>query len=258
MHGVSTSATSAAHPRAARRGFTLVELLAVILIIGLIAALLTPVVMQSLAKARNAAIKAEIDMLHMAIMNYKNEYGSFPPASDTIGGIPGNVNKHIQRLFPRVATANLATAPQIANVAVNTAIVVWLTGYTASPTDPIANANPSLVRQKLFDFDQSRITGYQYAPSGKPSSPYLYINSAAYTSLPYDVVNTPTNFGAMRQSYAGDASPFTNVAAESNPWFNPDTFQILCAGRDETFGTDDDLSNFWPGTRKEYLESLGN
>jgi hypothetical protein len=42
----------------------------------------------------------------------------------------------------------------------------------------------------------------------------------------------------------------------SQPFANPDTFQILCAGRDEIFGNDDDLSNFWPGTRREYLDSL--
>jgi hypothetical protein len=38
--------------------------------------------------------------------------------------------------------------------------------------------------------------------------------------------------------------------------FNPETFQIISAGRDEVLGTDDDLSNFWPGTRREYLDSL--
>ena len=42
----------------------------------------------------------------------------------------------------------------------------------------------------------------------------------------------------------------------SQPAFNPDTFQILCAGQDEEFGTDDDLSNFWPGTKRDYLDSL--
>ena len=41
-------------------------------------------------------------------------------------------------------------------------------------------------------------------------------------------------------------------------FFNATTFQILCAGRDEQWGTDDDLSNFWPGTRVEYERSLKN
>ena len=31
--------------------------------------------------------------------------------------------------------------------------------------------------------------------------------------------------------------------------FNTDTFQILCNGIDETWNTEDDLSNFWKGTR---------
>ena len=31
---------------------------------------------------------------------------------------------------------------------------------------------------------------------------------------------------------------------------------VLHPGRDGEFGNDDDLSNFWPGTRKDYLDSL--
>jgi prepilin-type N-terminal cleavage/methylation domain-containing protein len=269
MHGVSTSvasATSAAHPRAARRGFTLVELLAVILIIGLIAALLTPVVMQSLAKARNAAIKSEIDMLHMAIMNYKNEYGSFPPATDGSYAAGTPAVKHLARLFPRVANVPAQFAGAAALTPFN-ALFAWLSGYTSDPTSPLL---PATSKKRLFDFDQSRVTSMQYHPSGKPSSPYVYIPASEYNTYPYtEALIASNDYGAhfVPPPKTPTALPsdsrawFTNLAyaaPQNQDYANPDTFQILCAGRDETFGTDDDLSNFWPGTRKEYLESLGN
>jgi type II secretory pathway pseudopilin PulG len=224
----------------------------VIGIIALLAAIVTPAVMRAQASARNAAIKAEIDMLHMAIMNYKNEYGSFPPCGDAANGGSGYINKHLQRLFPRAPLGNLATAPQIASITPQTALVPWLLGYTDDPTDPIANGTSSLARKKLYDFDQSRVSSYQYAPSGKPGSPYIYINSSHYLQFPY----TGGSAGALRQTYAGDQTPFYNTGSETNGFINADTFQILCAGRDEQFGTDDDVSNFWPSTRKDYLDSL--
>jgi prepilin-type N-terminal cleavage/methylation domain-containing protein len=221
-----------------RSGFTLVELLVVLLIVGMLAAILTPVVMQSLAKARNAAIKAEIDMLHMAIMNYKNEYGSFPPAATaTYGSTPPSAAvRHLQRLFPRCsAPVNQFTAVGFSgetswpSLLPNTALVLWLTGFTENPTSPL---RPDVQRKKLYDFDQARVSSFQYAPSNKPSSPYIYIDNA--------------NYGLVFGVYMAD------------PNVNPETFQILCAGRDEQWGTEDDLSNFWPGTRGEYLDSLNN
>lgn len=113
-----------------RGAFTLVELLVVIGILGVLAALITPAVFQARVSARNAAIKAEIDMLHMAIMNYKNEYGSFPPCS-SVASASSPAAKHVNRLFPRSSGAGDTSVRSPEN-----ALVRWLRGYSSDPTDP--------------------------------------------------------------------------------------------------------------------------
>ena len=229
----------------ARGGFTLVELLVVIIIIAILAAIAVPVVMRAVATAHNARIKTEIDMLHMAIMQYKNEYGSFPPAVDVdTAGNGGRINKHIQRLFPRAPAAFLLNNASASLMKPNTALVGWLVGYSDDPTNPMGIVSGSgggqplsgVTKKKLFDFDTSRVSGGQFTAPGKPGSPYIYIDSASYgiSGLPATVEIDP----------------------KTTKPFNPDSFQIISAGRDEKYPSPDDLSNFWPGTRQDYIDSL--
>jgi len=224
-------------------------------------------------------------MLHMAIMNYKNEYGSFPPCYDslTLTGT-GLAGRHVSRIFPRCtsgstqfnALLNPTGAPKNPNFIVPTnAISFWLSGYTTDPQLPLFPGS----RQKLFDFDMARVdpnSGICF-PAGKPGSPYIYIHRAEYGN------GWPPaggySYSAGGQTYSIAAGTY-RALFKSGTFANPDSFQVLCAGRDGIWDedanlngvfepatedvdgdsvwdkSDDDLSNFWPGTRREYLDSL--
>jgi prepilin-type N-terminal cleavage/methylation domain-containing protein len=67
----------------ARRGFTLVELLTVIAIIGLLIALLLPAVQNSRESSRRAACSNKLKQIALACLTFESARGRFPPAFES-------------------------------------------------------------------------------------------------------------------------------------------------------------------------------
>src|SRR6188508_367262 len=91
------------------RGFTLVELLVVITIIGILAALIVVAAVGALKKANETRTKAELNQMAGGIDEYKNKTTAYPPNCQTDGttlpldetGIFNDLKRHMRQAYPR-------------------------------------------------------------------------------------------------------------------------------------------------------------
>jgi general secretion pathway protein G len=75
------------------RAFTLIELLAVIAILGLIAAFAVPQVLKWVSGARSDSARIQIEALGASIDLYRLEVGSFPPTLEALVDKPTGLDR---------------------------------------------------------------------------------------------------------------------------------------------------------------------
>lgn len=83
-----------------RRGFTLVELTVVILIIGVIATIAAPRFFDSVSSAKNKSAAQTLEVLRNAIELYRANNSSYPGQDDTAATMKTELSAFLRKDFP--------------------------------------------------------------------------------------------------------------------------------------------------------------
>jgi prepilin-type N-terminal cleavage/methylation domain-containing protein len=147
-----------------RLAFTLVELLVVITIIGILAALLTVAAVGALKTARRAETKAELNQMDGGFNEVKNKSTAFPPNCQTDGSggtnpinearVFADLKRYMKLAFPRhqeppeLIAALVGLNPDGTSIGAGQrmaggltageAVVFWLGGFSQDPRFPIS------------------------------------------------------------------------------------------------------------------------
>ncbi|QDU60297.1 Type II secretion system protein G precursor [Planctomycetes bacterium Pan216] len=109
-HAVQESIVITHHVK--RPGFTLVELLVVIVILGLLVAFLLPAIMGAIGAANLTRGHAEINELSLALEKFKDQFGIYPPSRirlkenqryDLTDAFDAHSFKYLRKIWPQIA-----------------------------------------------------------------------------------------------------------------------------------------------------------
>lgn len=206
-----------------RGGFTLVELLVVICIIGILVALTTVGIVKALDSSKANATVAMLDTISAAISSYATRWGDFPPTSpDEVGlKVPNDLNNGIETLVASLSSEKRGGAlyrneDQLTNVDGDVSAgamekTKWIFGSKDKPDDALHEWCDSFGNTIWY------MHGKDFAKTRKS------LTAAVLTEGAEPVTMTP------------EQNPATKT------YFGAGRFQLRSVGRDGKPGTSDDI-----------------
>lgn len=221
-----------------RGGFTLVEMLTVIVIIGILAGLITGATIAARKGVLRGIIIADIKQVDMGLQRYKSEVGELPPdfafcdlpdpADPRRIAARARVVRHLRKAFPQMrlagaddmarfdaflTLAGATVGPAKNQLNPSTALTFWLggipdtsgkpKGFSTDPANPFKAGEPRST--PYYDFDLKRLDGLQLMqPNIQPRAPYVY-------------------FRAIKNNQSGN---FEYGDADDNGLFRPFKFEL--------------------------------
>jgi prepilin-type N-terminal cleavage/methylation domain-containing protein len=149
-----------------RRGFTLVELLVVIVIIAALAGLTAPMVIRQRKKADQTEAVNNARQIGLAMLDFENEYGSFPEGSL---GAQINTNTGNSLAPSEIGTSNDAFKQLIASgIAPSEVMFFCKTAYSTKKPDDVYNGENEILQRGDVGFGYLMNDSTAFSSAGNP------------------------------------------------------------------------------------------